>query len=53
MQLHVTGVEAKRKLSQNKPEPDRVGAADGLARSADPRHREIASLMHGRPDTFS
>ena len=32
VEVHVTSVEAKRKLSQNKPESDRVGAADGLAR---------------------
>ena len=46
VELHITRVEAKRKLSQNKGEPDRVGAADGLARSADSRDQQVASLMH-------
>ena len=49
VELHVTRVEAKRKLSQNKREPDRAGAANGLAASTDPRDRHLASLMHPTP----
>jgi transcriptional regulator len=53
VELHVSGVEAKRKLSQNKPPLDRDGAADGLARSTSARDREVASLMHAISDPLS
>lgn len=49
VELHLTAVDAKRKLSQNKGELDRAGAADGLARSADPGDHQVASLMHATP----
>jgi transcriptional regulator len=52
-ELHVTNVEAKRKLSQNKAESDQAGAADGLARSADPRDQRVGSLMTARPEPFT
>lgn len=45
VQLNVTAVEGKRKLSQNKSEGDRRGAADGLAASDDQRSREVATMM--------
>ena len=43
--LTVTRVEAKRKLSQNKPETDRLGVIEGLAMSPDPRDRLVAEAM--------
>ncbi len=46
VELHIARIDAKRKLSQNKSESDRAGAADGLARSASPRDREVASMMN-------
>ena len=45
VQLDVTAVEASRKLSQNKPEADRAGATEGLARSEKLRGRATADLM--------
>jgi transcriptional regulator len=48
LQLDVIGVEASRKLSQNRSEADRLGATAGLAESAEPRDREVAARM-GRP----
>ncbi|HYF23071.1 MAG TPA: FMN-binding negative transcriptional regulator [Caulobacteraceae bacterium] len=45
VELTITRVEAKRKLSQNKPERDRDGVARGLAASPDPRDRALAQLM--------
>jgi len=48
VELSITRIEAKRKLSQNKPERDRAGVADGLAASEDPRDRTVAALM--RPE---
>lgn len=43
--LSVTRVEAKRKLSQNKPGIDRLGVIEGLAMSPDPRDRLVADAM--------
>lgn len=45
VQLNITAVEAKRKLSQNKSNADRIGATQGLARSDKTRDRETATLM--------
>lgn len=45
VQLNVTGVEAKQKLSQNRPEPDRIGTSGALAASDDPADRAVAALM--------
>lgn len=46
-------IELKFKLSQNHPEANVRGAADGLSRLEDPQSREIAVLMterlHNRP----
>jgi transcriptional regulator len=41
----ISRVEAKRKLSQNKPEADREGVAAGLEASEDPRDRAVAARM--------
>ena len=38
-------VEAKRKMSQNRPEADQKGVIAGLSESVDPAEREMASLM--------
>ncbi|MGH1489497.1 MAG: FMN-binding negative transcriptional regulator [Acidimicrobiales bacterium] len=45
VRLNVTKVDAKRKLSQNRTEGDRLGAIAGLTDSASPSDREIAALM--------
>ncbi|MCB1028757.1 MAG: FMN-binding negative transcriptional regulator [Microthrixaceae bacterium] len=45
VRLHITDVEAKRKLSQNKPMGDRIGAAEGLARSTRSRDVDTADRM--------
>ncbi len=50
VELHVTRVEAKRKMSQNKPESDRSGVVEGLASSPDPRDRLVADAMRRRVD---
>jgi len=43
--LTVTRVQAKRKMSQNKPEAERLGVIEGLALSPDPRDRLVAEAM--------
>lgn len=43
--LHIDSLIGKRKLSQNRPEADRAGAAAGLAASDDPRDRATAAAM--------
>jgi transcriptional regulator len=45
VRIPVTRFEGKRKMSQNRPEADRVGVAAGLAASDEPRDREVASLI--------
>lgn len=45
IEMSVSGIEAKRKMSQNRPEADRLGAADGLGRSDSDRDRAVARLM--------
>ncbi len=52
VELTVTTVEAKRKLSQNRSEADRLGAAAALARSADSADRRMGASM-GSPATGS
>lgn len=47
VQLDITRVEAKRKLSQNRSDPDRHGAAAGLAASDGHRARDVAAMMNG------
>jgi len=43
--IPVTRFEAKRKMSQNRPEADRARVAAGLAASDSPRDREVAPLV--------
>jgi transcriptional regulator len=45
VELRISRVQAKRKLSQNKPEPDRAGVLSGLDASPDPRDRLLAKAM--------
>jgi transcriptional regulator len=45
LRIPVTRFEGKRKMSQNRPEADRIGVAAGLAASDKPRDREVASLI--------
>lgn len=45
VQLDITSIEAKRKLSQNKSDADRRGAIDGLARSSNPGDAELSAEM--------
>jgi transcriptional regulator len=44
-QIRITRLEGKFKLSQNRPAPDRENVERELARSPDPRAREVAGLM--------
>lgn len=43
--LHADRVEAKRKLSQNKSEADRLGVITGLAQTGESASVEVADLM--------
>jgi transcriptional regulator len=45
VRIPVTRFEAKRKMSQNRPEADRIRVATGLAESDNPRDREVAPLI--------
>jgi transcriptional regulator len=45
VRIPVTRFEGKRKMSQNRPEADRVGVAAGLAASEKPQDREVAPLV--------
>ena len=45
VRIPVSRFEAKRKMSQNRPEADRIRVATGLAASDNPRDREVASLI--------
>ena len=45
VRIPVTRFEGKRKMSQNRPEADRVGVAAGLAASDNPQDREVAPLI--------
>lgn len=49
VRLAITRVEAKRKLSQNKPGADREGVIAGLEASPDPRDRATAEAMREIP----
>jgi transcriptional regulator len=48
VRIPVTRFEGKRKMSQNRPEADRIGVAAGLAASEKPRDREVAPLIRVR-----
>src|SRR5689334_9840279 len=45
IRIPVTKFEGKRKMSQNRPEADRIGVAAGLAASEKPGDRAVASLI--------
>ncbi|MBR0831448.1 FMN-binding negative transcriptional regulator [Bradyrhizobium manausense] len=45
VRIPVTRFEGKRKMSQNRPEADRVRVAAGLAASEEPRDQEVARLI--------
>jgi transcriptional regulator len=45
VRIPVVRFEGKRKMSQNRPEADRVGVAQGLAASENPHDREAARLI--------
>jgi transcriptional regulator len=45
VRMPVTGVEAKRKMSQNRPPADRAGVAEGLGASARENDRRAAALI--------
>ncbi len=50
VEIAIDRIEAKRKLSQNRSDADRLGAADGLAASDDPRDRLTGEAMRHAPD---
>lgn len=45
VRIPVTRFEGKRKMSQNRPEADRIRVAAGLAASDQPRDQEVARLI--------
>jgi transcriptional regulator len=45
VEVEVREVQVKRKLSQNRAEPDRVGVIAGLLQSADAGDREVGAAM--------
>jgi transcriptional regulator len=45
VRIPVARFEGKRKMSQNRPEADRIGVAAGLAASEKPGDREVAPLI--------
>jgi transcriptional regulator len=45
LRIPVTRFEGKRKMSQNRPEADRIGVATGLGASEKPQDREVAALI--------
>jgi transcriptional regulator len=45
VELRITRIEAKRKLSQNRPEADREGVILGLSQSGAEQSRRMAELM--------
>jgi transcriptional regulator len=48
VEVAISSVEMKRKMSQNKSDADRLGAADGLRRSTDHTNLAVAELMDPR-----
>ncbi len=48
VELSITSAELKRKMSQNKPDADRQGAASGLRRSSRSTDLAVAELMDPR-----
>jgi len=50
VEVAIGRIEAKRKLSQNKPPADRRGVVEGLSASADARDRLVADRMRSREE---
>ena len=50
VEMTVTQVEAKDKLSQNRSAADRAGAIDGLRATPDPEAHAVAELMEARSE---
>jgi transcriptional regulator len=48
VELQITSVEAKQKLSQNRSEPDRAGVVSGLREESGAGPEQIAGLMAGQ-----
>ncbi|HZV26330.1 MAG TPA: FMN-binding negative transcriptional regulator [Acidothermaceae bacterium] len=48
IEMTITKVEAKNKLSQNRSMADQLGAIDGLMSEPDPQAQEIAAAMRAR-----
>jgi transcriptional regulator len=51
LELSIERIEAKRKLSQNRPEADRLGVIAGLSASASPLDNAVAEVMRGLPNS--
>ena len=47
-EIHVTRVEGKFKLSQNRPAADRAGVIRALSQSANPDSQAVAAMMQAR-----
>lgn len=45
MRIPVVRFEGKRKMSQNRPEADRIGVAAGLAASENAADRDVAPMI--------
>ena len=48
MEIAITRLEGKWKMSQNRPEADKAGVVAGLRQSADPAAREVAEMVKER-----
>ena len=48
LRLKIERLEGKWKMSQNRPEADRLGTLAGLSGSADPRDQAVARVMRAR-----
>jgi transcriptional regulator len=51
LELTIERVEAKRKLSQNRPQADRLGVIAGLSASASPFDNAVAEVMRDLPNS--
>ena len=47
VEIPISKLEGKWKISQNRPEPDRAGVVDGLRATGDPRCAHMAALIEG------
>jgi transcriptional regulator len=45
LRMPITRLDAKRKMSQNRPQEDRARVVAGLSASADPMDREVATMI--------